>query len=87
MEQTKKGGIIARKNISPEALGACFMTSRYDTMKSTTPGFYRKAVSQWRDRQTSFLLHPFYPELHADMTYFGTEYPHFSDSTSGFRLK
>ena len=29
-EQQKEGGVVARKNISPEALAACILGSRYD---------------------------------------------------------
>lgn len=77
VEQTKKGGIIARKNISPEALGACFMTSRYDDEIHHTGILPEDCIAMAMTAKHHF-YYIRYPELHADMTYFGTEYPHFS---------
>jgi hypothetical protein len=36
VEQAKQGGVISRKNISPETLNACFQTSRYDEERCDT---------------------------------------------------
>lgn len=36
LEQQKEGGVVARKNISPEALAACILGSRYDERVQAT---------------------------------------------------
>jgi len=76
VEQTKKGGIIARKNISPDTLGACFLTSRYDDEVHST-GFLPENCIAMAMTVRHYYYYIRYPELYADLTYFGTEYLHF----------
>jgi len=76
VEQTKKGGIISRKNISPETLGACFLTSRYNDEIHQTGVLPENCIAMTMTVKYQF-YYIRYPELHADMTYFGTEYKHF----------
>ena len=76
VEQKMKGGVTARKNITPQALIDTLVDSRYDDVCYATgmlpDGCIAAAVGQ--DTVTYFIR---YPELYADISYFGTEYLRF----------
>ena len=73
VEQKMKGGVTARKNISPQALIDTLVGSRYDDAFYATgllpEGCVAATVGQ--DTVTYFIR---YPELYADISYYGTEY-------------
>lgn len=76
LEQQKAGGVTARKNISPEALAGCILGSRYDETARST-GFLPEGcvTAVMEDVNTTYFIR--YPELYADISYYGTEYLHF----------
>lgn len=76
VEQMKKGGIITRKNISPDALGACFLTSKYDDGIHHTGLLPENCIAMTITAKHHF-YYIRYPDLYSDMAYFGTEYPRF----------
>ncbi len=74
--EQEENGAISRKSISPDSLTRCFLTSRYDDEVHAT-GLLPEgciAVSMTPKHIWYFVR---YPELYADISYFGTEYPHF----------
>lgn len=76
VEQTKRGGVIARKNISPETLGACFLNSRHDDERHATGILPEGCIAMVMTARHHF-YYIRHPELQADMTYYGTEYANF----------
>ena len=76
VEQKLKGGVTACKNITPQALVDALVGSRYDDTYYTTgllpDGCVAATVGQ--DTVTYFIR---YPELYADVSYYGTEYLQF----------
>lgn len=75
VEQIKKGGIISRKNISPDMLGTCFLTSKHDADRST--GFLPEGCIAMVTTTKGHYYYIRYPELYVDMIYYGTEYLRF----------
>jgi len=86
VEQRKKNGVIARKSISPDTLSTCFLTSRYDDERHST-GFLPENCIAMVMTQKYHVYYIRYPELHADMTYFGTEYLRFPIPRLVFAIK
>lgn len=76
VEQHKADGVTARKNISPESLSACIIGSRYDTEAHATGLLPEGCIAAVMEKQT-ICYYIRYPELYADISYYGTEYPHF----------
>ena len=76
VEQQKEGGVTARKNISPEALCACVLNSRYDDERHATGLLPEGCIAAVMEKQT-VCYYIRCPELYADISYYGTEYPHF----------
>lgn len=74
--EQEKNGIVARKSIAPDTLAQCFLTSRYNDEIHTT-GFLPEGciAATITPKCTWYFLR--YPDLYADISYFGTEYPHF----------
>ncbi len=76
LEQQKKGGVVTRKNISPETLAACILGSRYDEKAQATGLLPEGCVAAvLEEANTTYFIR--YPELYADISYYGTEYLHF----------
>lgn len=76
LEQQKEGGVVARKNISPEALASCILGSRYDERARATGLLPEGCVAAVLEEvNTTYFIR--YPELYADISYYGTEYLHF----------
>lgn len=76
VEQQKADGVIARKNISPESLSDCILGSRYDTEAHATGLLPEGCVAAvMEQKSTTYFIR--YPELYADVSYYGTEYLHF----------
>lgn len=76
LEQQKEGGVVARKNISPEALAACILGSRYDEKAHATGLLPEGCVAAVLEEvNTTYFIR--YPELYADISYYGTQYLHF----------
>lgn len=76
VEQRKAGGVITRKNISPQSLCDCFLTSRYDDERHATGLLPEGCVAVAMEKKFTYYFIR-YPELYADVTYFGTEYRNF----------
>ena len=76
VEQKMRGGVTARKNISPQALIDTLVGSRYDDACYTTGLLPEGCIAavMGQDTVTYFIR---YPELYADVSYFGTEYLRF----------
>lgn len=76
VEHQKSDGVIARKNISPEALSDCILGSRYDDEAHATGLLPEGCIAAVMDQKfvTYFIR---CPELYADISYYGTEYLHF----------
>lgn len=76
VEQRKKGGVIARKNISPQSLSQCFLTSRVDDERHATGLLPEGCIAAVMEKRYVYYFIR-YPDLYADFTYFGTEYLRF----------
>lgn len=74
--EQETGGVISRKSIAPDTLVRCFMSSWYDDEVHAT-GFLPEGcfAAAMAPKHTWYFIR--YPELYADISYFGTEYPHF----------
>lgn len=76
VEQRKKDGVISRKNISPQSLCDCFLTSRVDDERHATGLLPENCIAVVMEKQyIRYFIR--YPELYADFTYFDTEYRNF----------
>ena len=76
VEQRKKNGVISRKNISPQSLSECFLTSRVDDERHSTGLLPENCIMVVMERKfTCYFIR--YPELSADFQYFDTEYRRF----------
>lgn len=76
VEQRKKGGVIARKNISPQSLSQCFLTSRVDDERHATGLLPEGCIAAVMEKRYVYYFIR-YPDLYADFTYFDTEYLRF----------
>ena len=76
VEQRKKGGVISRKNISPQSLSECFLTSRVDDERHDTGLLPEGCIKVVMEKKFTYYFIR-YPELYADFQYFDTEYRHF----------
>ena len=74
--EQEANGVITRKSIPPDSLAQCLLSSRYDDEIHPT-GFLPEGciVAAMTPKHTWYFIR--YPELYADISYFGTEYPHF----------
>lgn len=86
VEQHSKSGVIIRKNISPQSLSDCILTSRYDDESHATGLLPEGCVAVVMDKKHVY-YYIRYPELYADFSYFGTEYPNFPIPRLIFRFK
>ncbi len=85
VEQEKKG-IISRKLIAPETLAKCFLSSRYDDETHATGFLPEGCISVvMTPKYTSYYIR--YPDLCADVSYFGTSYPGFPLPRLVFELR
>ena len=67
VEQQKAGGVTTHKNITPQALCDCFLTSRYDDERRPTGLLPEGCIAVVMEKKyvTYFMR---YPELYADIT-------------------
>jgi len=74
--EQENDGVISRKSIAPDTLAQCFLSSRYDDEVHGT-GFLPDGciAATMTPKHTFYYIR--YPELYADFSYFGTEYPRF----------
>jgi len=86
VEQHSKKGVISRKNISPQSLSDCILTSRYDDESHSTGLLPEGCIAVVMEKKHSY-YYIRYPELYADFSYFGTEYPSFPIPRLVFRFK
>lgn len=86
VEQHSKKGVITRKNISPESLSSCILTSRVDDESHPTGLLPEGCIAVVLEKKWAY-YYIRYPELYADFSYFGTEYPHFPIPRLVFRFK
>lgn len=73
VEQHSKKGVISRKNISPRALADCILTSRYDDESHPTGLLPEGCIAVVMEKKYVY-YYIRYPELHADFSYYETEY-------------
>lgn len=76
VEQQKAGGVISRKNISPQSLCDCFLTSRYDDERHATGLLPEGCIAVTMEKKFTYYFIR-YPELYADISYYDTEYRNF----------
>ena len=76
VEQRKAGGVTTHKHITPQTLCDCFLTSRYDDERHATGLLPEDCIAVVMEKKYVFYFMR-YPELYADITYFGTEYQDF----------
>ena len=86
VEQHSKKGVISRKNISPESLSNCILTSRYNDESHSTGLLPEGCIAAVMEKKCVY-YYIRYPELYADFSYFGTEYPNFPIPRMVFRFK
>ncbi len=68
-----EGGIVSRKNITADSLANCFLSSRYDEETHPTGLLPEGCIGvTMTPKYTLYFIR--YPELHADFTYYETEY-------------
>ena len=75
VEQENKG-VVSRKTLSPSSLAKCILESRYDDSEHFSGLLPEHCLSVTiNPAWTQYMIR--YPELYADISYFGTEYEHF----------
>ena len=85
VEQTNKG-ITSRKTLTPETFAKCVLDSRYDDGIHPT-GFLPENCFAATLVGQDIIYYLRYPELCADISYYGTEYPDFPLPRLVFRCK
>lgn len=76
VERQQENGVFARKNISPESLSDCILGSRYNDEERTTGLLPEGCIAVVLGNGcTHYFIR--YPELYADVSYYGTGYQHF----------
>jgi hypothetical protein len=76
IEQFQKDGAISRKHISPATLNSCLMASRYENETHAIGLFPENCIAvTTHTKHTQYFIR--FPELYADISYYGTEYPRF----------
>ena len=74
--EQEHGGITSRKTLTPAALAQCVLESRYDDREHFSGLLPEHCLCVTISAQgTKYFIR--YPELFADISYFGTEYEHF----------
>ncbi len=86
VEQHSKKGVVSRKNISPQSLSDCILTSRVDDESHPTGLLPENCIAVVMEKKW-FYYYIRYPELYTDFSYFGTEYPNFPIPRLVFRFK
>lgn len=76
VEQRSKKGVITRKNISPESLSDCILTSRVDDESHPTGLLPEGCIAVVMEKKHVY-YYIRYPELYADFSYYETEYLRF----------
>ena len=76
VEQHSKKGVVTRKNISPESLSNCILTSRVDDESHSTGLLPDGCIAAVLEKKFVYYFIR-YPELYADFSYYETEYLHF----------
>ena len=76
VEQHSKKGVVTRKNITPESLSNCILTSRVDDESHPTGLLPEGCIAVVMEKKYVY-YYIRYPELYADISYYGTEYLHF----------
>ena len=85
VEQTVQG-VVSRKNITPEALGECLLQSRYNDTVYDSGILPENCVGvQLAQQSDTYFIR--YPDLFADISYYGTVYEHFPLPRLVFRFK
>lgn len=69
-------GVVSRKMISTDSLSSCFLTSRKEDETHAT-GLLPESCLAVTMTPKYVYYYIRYPELYADFSYFGTEYPNF----------
>lgn len=75
VEQEKRG-VVSRKLITPETLAKCFLSSRYDDETHAAGFLPEECISVVMTPKYTF-YYIRYPDLYADVSYYGTVYPQF----------
>ena len=86
VEQHSKKGVIVRKNISPESLSSCILTSRVDDESHPTGLLPEGCIAVVMEKKWNY-YYIRYPELHTDFSYYETEYRDFPIPRLAFRFK
>jgi len=86
VEQHSKTGVVSRKNISPQSLSDCILTSRYDEEVHATGLLPEGCIAAVMEKKHIY-YYIRYPELYADFSYYGTEYPNFPIPRLVFQFK
>ena len=76
VEQHSKKGVVTRKNISPESLSNCILTSRVDDESHSTGLLPEGCIAAVLEKKFVYYFIR-YPELYADFSYYETEYLRF----------
>ena len=76
VEQHSKKGVVTRKNISPESLSNCILTSRGDDESHSTGLLPEGCIAAVLEKKFVYYFIR-YPELYADFSYYETEYLRF----------
>lgn len=76
VERRSKKGVVTRKNISPESLSNCVLTSRYDDESHPTGLLPEGCIAVVMEKKHVY-YYIRYPELRADFSYYETEYLNF----------
>ena len=70
------GGVTSRKTLTPESFARCILNSRYDENERFSGFLPENCLCTTLCKQSTWYFIR-YPELFADISYFGTEYEHF----------
>jgi len=76
VEQRAPNGVVQHKRISPETLADCILGSRYDCEERATGLLPEGCVAAVMGDGCNYYFIR-YPELYADISYYGTQYLHF----------
>lgn len=74
--EQEAGGVTSRKTLTPNAFAQCILGSRYEDNEQFTGFLPENCVCAALASQSTWYFIR-YPDLFADISYFGTEYEHF----------
>lgn len=73
VEQQAAGGVTQRKNITPQSLLSCLISSQYDEQRRMTGLLPEHCIAAaLEETNVSYFIR--YPEQYADISYYGTAY-------------